>query len=124
MRAESYGRNERMQHVFVYGTLRAGESNDIRLAAERHGIAAPLLLGSGHINGRVYDFDDYPGLVLDSTAGRVHGDIYRIDETLVPVLDEIEEIVPGVIGLYRSERVFVTLYVDGGGAGIDFPGFP
>ena len=55
-----------MQHVFVYGTLRAGESNDIRLAAERNGIAAPMLIGSGHINGRLYDFDAYPGLVLDS----------------------------------------------------------
>lgn len=108
-----------MQHVFVYGTLRAGESNDIRLAAERHGIAAPMLIGSGHINGRLYDFDAYPGLVLDPTAGPVHGDIYRIEETLVPVLDEIEEIVPGVIGLYRSERLHVSIEVDGRAQVID-----
>ncbi len=102
-----------MQHVFVYGTLRAGESNDIHLAAERHGIAAPVLIGSGHINGRLYDFDAYPGLVLDSAAGPVRGDIYRIDETLVPVLDEIEEVVPGVIDLYRSECLPVTAQIDG-----------
>jgi gamma-glutamylcyclotransferase (GGCT)/AIG2-like uncharacterized protein YtfP len=115
---------ERMQHVFVYGTLRAGESNDIRLAAERNGIAAPVLIGSGHINGRLYDFDAYPGLVLDPTAGPVHGDIYRIDETLVPVLDEIEEIVPGVIGLYRSERLHVTVHVDGRAQVIDCLVYP
>ena len=108
-----------MQHVFVYGTLRAGESNDIRLAAERNGIAAPLLIGPGHINGRLYDFDAYPGLVLDPAAGPVHGDIYRIDETLVSVLDEIEEIVPGVVGLYRSERLHVTVHVDGRAQVID-----
>ena len=113
-----------MQHVFVYGTLRAGESNDIRLAAERNGIAAPMLIGSGHINGRLYDFDAYPGLVLDPTAGPVHGDIYRIDETLVSVLDEIEEIVPGVIGLYRSERLHVSVEVDGRAQVIDCLVYP
>ncbi|SOE60150.1 Uncharacterized conserved protein YtfP, gamma-glutamylcyclotransferase (GGCT)/AIG2-like family [Burkholderia sp. D7] len=108
-----------MQHVFVYGTLRAGESNDIRLAAERHGIAEPVLIGPGHINGRLYDFNAYPGLVLDSAAGPVRGDIYRIDETLVPVLDEIEEVVPGVIGLYRSERLPVAAQIDGRAQVID-----
>ena len=113
-----------MQHVFVYGTLRAGESNDIRLAAERHGIAGPALIGPGHINGRLYDFNAYPGLVLDSAAGPVHGDIYRIDETLVPVLDEIEEIVPGVVGLYRSERLKVSVEVDGRAQVIDCLVYP
>jgi gamma-glutamylcyclotransferase (GGCT)/AIG2-like uncharacterized protein YtfP len=113
-----------MQYVFVYGTLRAGESNDINRAAERNGIAAPVLIGSGHINGRLYDFDAYPGLVLDSAAGPVHGDIYRIDETLVPVLDEIEDIVPGVIGLYRSERLQVRVEVDGRAQVIDCLVYP
>jgi gamma-glutamylcyclotransferase (GGCT)/AIG2-like uncharacterized protein YtfP len=113
-----------MQHVFVYGTLRAGESNDIHRAAQRNGIAAPVLIGSGHINGRLYDFDVYPGLVLDPAAGPVHGDIYRIDETLIPVLDEIEEIVPGVIGLYRSERLHVSVEVDGRAQVIDCLVYP
>jgi gamma-glutamylcyclotransferase (GGCT)/AIG2-like uncharacterized protein YtfP len=113
-----------MQHVFVYGTLRAGESNDIHRAAQRNGIAAPVLIGSGHINGRLYDFDVYPGLVLDPAAGPVHGDIYRIDETLIPVLDEIEEIVPGVIGLYRSERLLVTVQIDGRARAIDCLVYP
>jgi gamma-glutamylcyclotransferase (GGCT)/AIG2-like uncharacterized protein YtfP len=108
-----------MQHVFVYGTLRAGESNDIRRAAERNGIAAPVLIGAGHVNGRLYDFDAYPGLILDPAAGPVHGDIYRIDETLIPVLDAIEEIVPDVIGLYRSERLPVTVQIDGRAQAID-----
>lgn len=30
-----------MQYVFVYGTLRAGEANDINRAAERHDLATP-----------------------------------------------------------------------------------
>jgi len=113
-----------MQHVFVYGTLRVGESNDIRRAAERHGIAAPVLIGSGQVNGRLYDFDAYPGLVLDPAAGPVQGDIYRIDERLVPVLDEIEEIVPGVDGLFRSVRLPVSIQIDGRALAIDCLVYP
>jgi gamma-glutamylcyclotransferase (GGCT)/AIG2-like uncharacterized protein YtfP len=120
MRAESFVEGlKRMQHVFVYGTLRAGESNDIHRAAERHGIADPTLIGSGHINGRLYDFAAYPGLVLDPAAGPVHGDVYRVDDTLVPVLDEIEEVVPGVNGLFRAERLRVMIDMDGRAQAID-----
>jgi gamma-glutamylcyclotransferase (GGCT)/AIG2-like uncharacterized protein YtfP len=120
MRAGSFVEGlKRMQHVFVYGTLRAGESNDIHRAAERHGIADPVLIGSGHINGRLYDFAAYPGLVIDPAAGPVHGDVYRIDDALVPVLDEIEEVVPGVIGLFRGEEMRVTVDMDGRAQAID-----
>jgi gamma-glutamylcyclotransferase (GGCT)/AIG2-like uncharacterized protein YtfP len=101
------------QHVFVYGTLRAGEANDIHLAASRHGIADPALMGIGHVNGRLYDFGSYPGLVLDPGADPVRGDIYRIDAALIPVLDEIEEVFPGVEGLFRSARIDVSLNHDG-----------
>ncbi len=108
-----------MQYVFVYGTLRAGESNDIHRAAERHGLADPVLIGSGHINGRLYDFGAYPGLVLDPAAGPMRGDVYRIDDALVPVLDEIEEVVPGISGLFRGERFTVTVDMDGRSQAID-----
>lgn len=120
MRAESFVEGlKRMQHVFVYGTLRAGESNDIHRAAERHGIAEPMLIGSSHINGRLYDFGAYPGLVLDPAARPIYGDVYRIDDTLVPVLDEIEEIVPGVSGLFRGERLSMLIDTDGRAQAID-----
>jgi gamma-glutamylcyclotransferase (GGCT)/AIG2-like uncharacterized protein YtfP len=102
-----------MQHVFVYGTLRAGESNDIHRAAGRNGIAGPVLIGSGHINGRLYGFGAYPGVVPDANAAPVHGDVYRIEDTLVPVLDEIEEVVPGISGLFRGEHMHVTVELDG-----------
>lgn len=91
-----------MRHVFVYGTLRAGEINDIDRAAARHGIGAPQLLGLGTLRGRLYDFGDYPGMVPGAGEGCVHGDVYAIDERLVPVLDEIEEVYPGVEGLFLS----------------------
>ena len=58
-----------MQHVFVYGTLRAGEANDISVAAARNGIAAPTLVGTASLRGRLFDFGSYPGMVVDPAAG-------------------------------------------------------
>lgn len=96
-----------MPRVFVYGTLRAGEVNDLNRAAERHGIAAATLLGTASVAGRLYDFGTYPGLVLDGTAGPVLGDIYDIPDALLPVLDEIEEVYPGQATLFirRTQAV-------------------
>jgi gamma-glutamylcyclotransferase (GGCT)/AIG2-like uncharacterized protein YtfP len=94
-----------MPRVFVYGTLRAGEVNDLNAAAQRHGIAAPTLLGTGTVAGRLYDFGTYPGLVLAASGGPVVGDLYDVPEALVPVLDEIEEVYPGQATLFvREER--------------------
>ena len=73
-----------MQHVFIYGTLRAGEINDINRAAQRHGIVRPERLGVAHVTGRLFDFGRYPGLVLDPEGAPIRGDVYRIDDALVP----------------------------------------
>jgi gamma-glutamylcyclotransferase (GGCT)/AIG2-like uncharacterized protein YtfP len=102
-----------MQHVFIYGTLRAGEINDINRAAERHGMAKPQQIGIAHVHGRLFDFGRYPGLVLDPEGEPVRGDVYRIDDALVPVLDEIEEVYPGVEGLFRSHRLHVMVDIEG-----------
>lgn len=96
-------------HVFVYGTLRAGEANDLRVAAAKRGIAEPEWLGTATMHGRLYDFGGYPGLVLDPAGTAVHGDIYRIDAALVPVLDEIEEVYPGGDALFLRENHAVML---------------
>lgn len=99
-----------MPKVFVYGTLRAGEVNDLNAAARKHGIAAPTLLGTATIAGRLYDFGTYPGLVLDPAAGPAVGDIYDVPDALVPVLDEIEEVYPGQATLFVSEEHTVLLH--------------
>ncbi|TKC82659.1 gamma-glutamylcyclotransferase [Trinickia terrae] len=100
-----------MQYVFVYGTLRAGEINDIGRAAARHGIAEPRFIGAAAVSGQLYDFGNYPGLVPYEVAASVRGDVYQIDSALVPVLDEIEEVYPGVEGLFRARQAMVA--VDG-----------
>ncbi|MFP3693446.1 gamma-glutamylcyclotransferase, partial [Burkholderia sp. SIMBA_048] len=76
-----------MQTVFVYGTLRAGEVNDIRAAAARNDIAEPNLLGSATVRGHLFDFGLYPGLVVDEAGVEVKGDVYEIDDELIAVLD-------------------------------------
>lgn len=98
-----------MRYVFIYGTLRAGEINDIGQAAARHGIAAPRLIGRAAVAGRLYDFGDYPGLVQDETAGLVRGDVYEIEDDLVPVLDDIEGVRPGIDSLFKSRAVSVPV---------------
>jgi len=50
-------------YVFVYGTLRPGEINDIVLAAKRHGIAEPTLIGTARVPGRLFDYGDWPGIL-------------------------------------------------------------
>jgi gamma-glutamylcyclotransferase (GGCT)/AIG2-like uncharacterized protein YtfP len=108
-----------MTTVFVYGTLLRGEANDIVLAAQRHGIAAPHRLGPATVRGVLYDFGSYPGLVPDRHGAAVRGDVYRIDAALVPVLDEIEEVYPGQEGLFVQRRIGVEIDGQGraGGAG-------
>ncbi|PMS23970.1 gamma-glutamylcyclotransferase [Trinickia dabaoshanensis] len=98
-----------MKHVFVYGTLRAGEINDIGAAAARNGISTPRLVGRAAVTGRLYDLGDYPGLVQDEAAGPVRGDVYEIDDALVPVLDRIEGIEPGGEGVFKSRELTVTV---------------
>ncbi|WP_322013968.1 gamma-glutamylcyclotransferase family protein [Paraburkholderia sp. J12] len=100
-----------MKYVFVYGTLRAGEINDINLAAERYAIARPRLVGRTTVAGRLFDFGRYPGMVADTEASGVVGEVYEIDDALVAVLDEIEHVYPGVDGLFVSAQVSVE--VDG-----------
>ncbi|WP_341315174.1 gamma-glutamylcyclotransferase family protein [Paraburkholderia sp. IMGN_8] len=100
-----------MQTVFVYGTLRAGEVNDISKAAARHDVAAPNLLGTATVRGHLFDFGSYPGLVVDEAGVDVKGDVYEIDDELVAVLDEIERVYPGVEGLFLAREVMVK--VDG-----------
>ena len=47
------------------------------------------LLSTGHVRGRLLDLGRYPGLIAG--AGRVSGEIYRLEDAeLLPVLDREE----------------------------------
>ncbi|MES1264735.1 MAG: gamma-glutamylcyclotransferase family protein [Variovorax sp.] len=87
------------RHVFVYGTLRAGGSNDIARFSP-----APLRIGDGEIAGTLYDLGAYPGAVLGG-EGRVQGEIYRIAPALEAQRDVLEEVGPDDSGEYIKREV-------------------
>jgi gamma-glutamylcyclotransferase (GGCT)/AIG2-like uncharacterized protein YtfP len=92
-------------HVFVYGTLRKGQANDITLLSP-----LPSYVGTGTTAGDLYQLGWYPGLVLGG-EGRVVGEVYRITKQLERRLDEIEEIWPEPTNEYFKRLIPVE--VDG-----------
>lgn len=91
------GMLDKQRHVFVYGTLRRGDDNDITRLSP-----SPRYIGPGLIHGVMYHLGAYPGVVLaqpsDAGAaqagGIVVGEVYAIEPELERILDEIEELYP------------------------------
>ncbi|MCA3237202.1 MAG: gamma-glutamylcyclotransferase [Curvibacter sp.] len=95
-----------LSHVFVYGTLRRGQVNDIN-----HLAPAPVLRGTARIRGFLYDLGPYPGVILGGDEGWVHGEVYAITPELEAQLDRIEEVAPVPSGEYA--RRHIDIEVDG-----------
>jgi gamma-glutamylcyclotransferase (GGCT)/AIG2-like uncharacterized protein YtfP len=74
-----------MTFVFVYGTLKQG-------GCRRH------FLNGSHFCGRaltqpgyrLFDLGDYPGLVDGSPGGCIEGELYRVSDAGLAVLDAVE----------------------------------
>ena len=73
--------------LFVYGQLRRGQIGHERLGLERR----TKWLGPARLHGRLYDFGDYPGLILGG-SDIVYGELLSFDDpALWAVLDEYED---------------------------------
>ncbi|GAB2642422.1 gamma-glutamylcyclotransferase family protein [Vibrio panuliri] len=75
-----------MQHlVFVYGTLRQGESN-------HHYLANAQLLGLHETapNYALYDLGAYPAVISGHQA--IFGEVYLVDEVMLQALDQLEDV--------------------------------
>lgn len=98
--------------VFVYGTLRRGERNDITQLRP-----APRYIGPASLPGTLYHLGAYPGLLLPAQLGAaapptfVVGEVYAIEAALEARLDEIEGILPQDSGEYAKRDCLVE--VDG-----------
>lgn len=110
-RALAAGQVER--HVFVYGTLRRGGSNDINLRKP-----APRYVGTSSLKGILYDLGPYPGLILASPdafdssgecTSKVVGEVYAVLPALEDKLDELEGLLPVPTGEYFKR--FISLDV-------------
>lgn len=82
-------------YVFVYGTLRAGEINDLARAAAARGLLPARHVGPATVPGMLVDFGDWPGLIPVDDGRRVRGDVFQVEPALVALMDEIEEYEPG-----------------------------
>ena len=91
------------RHVFVYGTLRRGESNDIN-----HLQPPPAFVGTARVAGTLYDLGPYPGAVLGG-QGVLVGEVYCITATHERWLDELEEVAPVPSGEYSRRMLPVRL---------------
>ena len=78
------------QHLFLYGTLLPSEApKEIASIVKRF-----RRLGSAHVRGRLYDFGEFPGAVLDpSSRTIIHGELVVLpsDGRILQELDRYEE---------------------------------
>lgn len=91
------------RHVFVYGTLRRGDDNDITRLSP-----APRWVGQARIAGTMYHFGRYPGVLLGGAA-EVLGEVYEMSPQLERVLDEIEELYPQQTNEYFKRIISVQV---------------
>lgn len=77
-----------LRHVFVYGTLRRGGSNDITRLQP-----APVWVGVARLRGALYGLGPYPGMRLEGHSEQdppVIGEVYAVTPALEEQLDVIE----------------------------------
>lgn len=77
-------------HLFVYGTLRKGQSANHRLMNAE-------FVSDGYVTGILYNVDDkFPALVLYDGAPRIDGEIWRCPVSLLHELDAYEGVDEGL----------------------------
>lgn len=100
-------------HLFVYGTLRAGSTHPM---AHRLRVGAKPL-GRGSAPGLLYDFGDHPGAVFAADAKyRVIGDVFelRAGPRLLADLDKYEGFTGADDDTFR--RIAIEVALDKGGS--------
>lgn len=78
------------EFLFVYGTLRRGNQNDMAASLERYA----EFVTEGWFQGRMYQISYYPGVITsDNVSERVYGEVYRLKDApyLLRILDDYEE---------------------------------
>jgi gamma-glutamylcyclotransferase (GGCT)/AIG2-like uncharacterized protein YtfP len=95
-----------LDRLFAYGTIMTGFSRRALLGP------SAALEGRGRVRGSLYDFGEYPGVVLDD-GGWVAGELYRVPDLTarLPALDRAEWYDPAddAGSLYVRRRVPVRL---------------
>ena len=93
----------KIRHIFVYGTLRKGDSNDITKLTP-----APVYIGNSMIKGNMYHLGGYPGVTLGG-ADHIMGEVYAITEPLERLLDGIESEYPAQANEYAKREITIVM---------------
>lgn len=97
-------------YIMIYGTLMQGYKGYEELSLDKY----LTKVGTCTLSGKLYDLEDYPGLILqsdlDSVASdqlqSVEGEIYRVDnESIFGKMDEFERYDPNGDSLYVRQMV-------------------
>lgn len=89
--------------VFVYGTLRRGECNDIARYSP-----TPVPVGAGETSGVLYDLGPYPGALFGGESTLV-GEVYRVTPEVERMLDHLEGVQDDGQGEYLRRQVEVRV---------------
>ena len=89
------------EYLFVCGTLRS----DFAPAQVKPLLKRMKLVSTATVRGRLYDFGEYPGALLDEAAGAIVGELLELptDATLLNALDHYE----GIDETEPSKSLFV-----------------
>ncbi|MEA1010584.1 MULTISPECIES: gamma-glutamylcyclotransferase family protein [Bacillus cereus group] len=93
-----------MHHIFVYGTLRNGQTNAHYMQG------ATCIAEEAWVYGKLFDTNEgYPAMIC-SNEEKVHGEVYEVNDDVLQKLDELEEYTGNAeTDLY--DRITQTVYV-------------
>ena len=101
-----------MMTLFIYGTLKRGQSANHLLAGQQFlgaAITAPVY--------RLFDLGGYPGMVRVARGGcAIEGEIWEIDKACLRALDRLEDVADGeyertIIAMAEHENIEGYLYL-------------
>lgn len=93
-----------MYHVFVYGTLRRGQTNAHYMQGAR------CIADGAWTYGELFDTNEgYPAMICSNEV-KVYGEVYEVNDDVLHKLDELEEYTGNAeTDLY--DRITQTVYV-------------
>lgn len=81
-----------MTLIFVYGTLKSGETNNFILAAQE--CYGPAVTKPGYV---LYELEGYPGMVKDASGTEgIVGEVWSVDKGCLAHLDKLEGLKEGL----------------------------
>lgn len=98
-------------YLFVYGTLRRA----CPTGAHKIYLAGAQFIDTAKVQGNLYRVSYYPGLVLNTAAGPVMGEVYKLESAAqLLALDTYEECTFPALPAQEYQRVMLPLITDKG----------